>query len=194
MKAGEWQKGFGVGLKGKTLGIIGLGKLGGSVARVGKAFDMDIIAWSPNLTSERCAEQGVNYASKQELFSRSDVITIHMILSERSRELVGENELTLMKSSAYLVNTSRGPILNESALIECLKNRQIAGAALDVYDVEPLPFNHPIRGLDNVILTGHTGYVVAELYGKVYPQAVENIIAWTKNSPLRVLNGKQKYG
>ena len=111
-----------------------------------------------------------------------------MILSELSRELIGKRELTLMKSSAYLVNTSRGPIVNEQALLEILENRQIAGAALDVFDVEPLPNNHPIRGLDNVVLTGHTGYVVAELYEKVYPQAIENIIAWTNNAPLRVLN------
>ena len=189
MKSGGWQEGFGVSLKGKTLGVVGLGKLGALVADVGKAFGMEILAWSPNLTEERCLNQRVKYALKEELFSRSDVVTIHMILGESSRELVGAEELKLMKSSAYLVNTSRGPIVSETALLESLQSGQIAGAALDVFDVEPLPNPHPLRDLDNVVLTGHTGYVVAELYEKVYPQVVENIIAWKNNTPLRVLNG-----
>ena len=191
MKAGGWQEGFGVGLNGKTLGIVGLGKLGAKVANVGQAFGMNVIAWSPNLTEARCAELNVELTTKAQLFSRSDVITIHMILSERSRDIVGARELALMKPSAYLVNTSRGPIINEVALLEALRHCRIAGAALDVFDIEPLPTDHPFRALDNAVLTGHTGYVVAELYNKVYSQAVENIIAWTNKSPLRLLNGEQ---
>jgi len=190
MKTGGWQKGTGVGLNGKTLGIIGLGKLGAQVARVGKAFEMEVIAWSQNLTQERCDEVGgVTLVEKDELFSRSDVITIHMILGERSRGLVGAQELGLMKSSAYLVNTSRGPIVDEAALIATLQNGNIAGAGLDVFDVEPLPVDHPFRSLENTVLTGHTGYVVAELYAKAYGQAVAGIKAWQAGSPERLLNG-----
>ena len=191
MKAGGWQEGFGVGLNGKTLGIVGLGKLGAKVANVGQAFGMNVIAWSPNLTEARCAELNVELTTKAQLFSRSDVITIHMILSERSRDIVGARELELMKPSAYLVNTSRGPIINEVALLEALRHCRIAGAALDVFDIEPLPTDHPFRALDNAVLTGHTGYVVAELYNNVYSQSVENIIAWTNKSPRRLLNGEQ---
>ena len=190
MKAGGWQEGFGVGLKGKTLGVIGLGKLGAQAARVGLAFGMNVIAWSQNLTEERCAEVGVTLAGKEELFSEADVITIHMVLSDRSRDLVSATELSLMKSSAYLVNTSRGPIVNEAALLDTLQNRRIAGAGLDVFDIEPLPKDHPLRGLDNTVLTGHTGYVILELYDKVYNQAVEDIIGWINESPVRLLNGE----
>ncbi len=190
MKSGGWQEGFGVGLNGKTLGVIGLGKLGAQAAAVGLAFNMNVIAWSQNLTAERCAEVGVKLATKEELFAQSDVITIHMVLSERSRDLVGAEELALMKPSAYLVNTSRGPIINEAALIDTLQNRRIAGAGLDVFDVEPLPKDHPLRGFDNTVLTGHTGYVIGELYDMVYSQAVEDIIAWLKKSPVRLLNGE----
>ena len=190
MKFGGWQQGTGIGLNGKTLGILGLGKLGAQVARAGKAFEMDIIAWSQNLTDERCAEVGgVTRVGKDELFQRADVITAHMILSDRSRGLVGRNELGLMKSTAYFVNTSRGPIVDEVALLEILQARRIAGAAIDVYDVEPLPADHPYRSLDNMVLTGHTGYVVAELYPLAYSQAVENIKAWMAKAPTRLLNG-----
>ena len=190
MKAGGWQEGFGVGLKGKTLGVVGLGKLGAQAAAVGLAFGMQVIAWSENLTAERCAEVGVKLATKEELFANADVITIHMVLSERSRDLVGAAELARMKPSAYLVNTSRGPIVNEAALIEVLENRRIAGAGLDVFDVEPLPVDHPLRKLDNTVLTGHTGYVIAELYDKVYSQAVEDIRGWLDGAPVRLLNGE----
>ena len=190
MKAGGWQEGFGIGLHGKTLGVLGLGKLGAQAATVGLAFNMDVIAWSPNLTGERCAEVGVKLVTKEKLFRQSDVITIHMVLSERSRDLVDAAELSLMKSSAYLVNTSRGPIVNETALLDTLRNRRIAGAGLDVFDIEPLPKDHPFRGLDNAVLTGHTGYVIAELYDKVYGQAVEDIIGWMDKSPVRLLNGE----
>ena len=189
MKTGGWQEGFGIGLQGKTLGVLGLGKLGAQAATVGLAFNMDVIAWSPNLTEKRCDEVGVKLVTKEELFCQSDVITIHMVLSERSRDLVDAAELSLMKSSAYLVNTSRGPIVNESALLDSLQNQRIAGAGLDVFDIEPLPKDHPLRGLDNAVLTGHTGYVIAELYDKVYGQAVEDIIGWMNNSPIRLLNG-----
>ena len=190
MKAGGWQAGFGVGLNGKTLGVVGLGKLGSQAACVGLAFGMDVIAWSQNLTDERAAEVGVRRVTKEELFSTSDVITIHMILSERSTGLVGADEFQQMKPSAFLVNTSRGPIVDETALIEALSSHRIAGAGIDVYDIEPLPADHPLRGFDNAVLTGHTGYVVAELYQKVYAQAVENVTAWLDGAPTRLLNGE----
>ena len=189
MKAGGWQEGFGIGLNGKTLGVIGLGKLGGKVANVGRAFGMEIVAWSPNLTQKRCVDLGVTKVTKEDLFSQSDVITIHMVLSENTRDLVGDDDLARMKPASYLINTSRGPIINESALLNALRNKKIAGAGLDVFDVEPLPKEHFFRELDNLVLTGHTGYVVAELYEKVYGQAVENIKAWIDKLPIRLLNG-----
>ena len=189
MKAGGWQEGFGIGLNGKTLGVIGLGKLGEKVANVGRAFGMKIVAWSPNLTQKRCVDLGVTKATKEDLFSQSDVITIHMVLSENTRDLVGADDLAMMKPSSYLINTSRGPIVNEPALLNALRNKKIAGAGLDVFDIEPLPKEHLFRELHNVVLTGHTGYVVAELYEKVYGQAVENIKAWIDKLPIRLLNG-----
>ena len=168
----------------------GLGRLGSRVAAIAPPFGMEVIAWSQNLTDERCAEVGgVTRVGKDELFQRADVITAHMILSDRSRGLVGRNELGLMKSTAYFVNTSRGPIVDEVALLEILQAGRIAGAAIDVYDVEPLPADHPYRALDNMVLTGHTGYVVAELYPLAYSQAVENIKAWMAKAPTRLLNG-----
>ena len=189
MKAGAWQEGFGIGLNGKTLGVIGLGKLGEKVANVGRAFGMKIVAWSPNLTQKRCVDLGVTKVTKEDLFSQSDVITIHMVLSENTRDLVGADDLAMMKPSSYLINTSRGPIVNEPALLNALRNKKIAGAGLDVFDIEPLPKEHLFRELHNVVLTGHTGYVVAELYEKVYGQAVENIKAWIDKLPIRLLNG-----
>ena len=189
MKAGGWQEGFGIGLNGKTLGVIGLGKLGEKVANVGCAFGMKIVAWSPNLTQKRCVDLGGTKVTKEDLFSQSDVITIHMVLSENTRDLVGADDLAIMKPSSYLINTSRGPIVNEPALLNALRNKKIAGAGLDVFDIEPLPKEHLFRELHNVVLTGHTGYVVAELYEKVYGQAVENIKAWIDKLPIRLLNG-----
>ena len=189
MKAGGWQEGFGIGLNGKTLGVIGLGKLGEKVANVGRAFGMKIVAWSPNLTQKRCVDLGVTKVTKEDLFSQSDLITIHMVLSENTRDLVGADDLAIMKPSSYLINTSRGPIVNEPALLNALRNKKIAGAGLDVFDIEPLPKEHLFRELHNVVLTGHTGYVVAELYEKVYGQAVENIKAWIDKLPIRLLNG-----
>lgn len=188
MHSGGWQGYVSEGLNGKTLGLLGLGNLGGRVARFGQALEMESIAWSQNLTEERCREMGVRLVSKEELFRQSDYISIHLVLSDRTRGLVGAEELALMKPTAYLVNTSRGPIVDEAALVEALKSGRIAGAGLDVYDVEPLPKDHPLRGLDNAVLTGHTGYVVKELYQRVYSESVENIGAWLKGEPIRVLN------
>ena len=190
MKAGGWQAGSGIGLNGKTVGILGLGKLGSQSARAGLAFGMEVIAWSENLTNERAAEHGAVRVEKDELFERSDVLTIHLLLSERTRGLVGARELELMKPTAYLVNTSRGPIVDETALIEVLREGRIAGAGIDVYNTEPLPVDHPLRRLDNTVLTGHTGYVVSELYGLVYGEAVEGINAWIAGTPVRVLNAE----
>lgn len=188
MHEGGWQANVSEGLNGKTLGIMGLGNLGERVARFGLALEMDVIAWSQNLTDERCREVGVRQVDFEELFKSSDVISIHQILSDRTRGLVGAKELGLMKSSAYLVNTSRGPIVDECELIEALKNGTIAGAGLDVYDIEPMLVDHPLRGISNAILTGHTGYVIKELYELVYGEAAENVLAWLKGAPVRVLN------
>jgi len=190
MQDGGWQGIVSEGMKGKTLGILGLGRLGSNVARVALALEMDVIAWSENLTPERCAEVGVNYVKKDALFAESDVISIHLVLSDRTRGLIGKPELTSMKSSAYLVNTSRGPIVDEAALVEALANDTIAGAGIDVYDTEPLPKDHSLRSLNNTVLTGHTGYVVKELYALAYGEAVENIAAWMKSEPIRVLNAE----
>ncbi len=188
MHEGGWQAGVSAGLNGKTLGLAGLGKLGQRVARFGKAMDMDVIAWSQNLTQERCDEAGVRRVDFETLFKTSDVLSIHLVLSERTRGLIGAEQLAAMKASAYLVNTSRGPIVDEKALIDALKNGVIAGAGLDVYDVEPLPKDHPLRGIDNAILTGHTAYVITEMYELVYRQAVENVARWLKGEPVRLLN------
>lgn len=189
MREGRWQSGVTDGLNGKTLGLLGLGKLGAQAARVGLAFDMDVIAWSQNLTEERAAECGVTRVDKDELLRRSDFISIHLVLSERTRALVGARELSLMKPSAMLVNTSRGPIVDEAALVEALEKGTIAGAGLDVYDVEPLPADHRLRSLPNTVLTGHTGYVMLENYQRCYQDAVEDIKSWLAGEPLRVLNG-----
>src|ERR1700722_7067334 len=181
------QKFVGIEIEGKTLGIIGLGKLGNKVAKLAQAFGMNVIAWSPNLTPEKCAEAGVTYASKEELFANADVITIHVVLGPRSRGLVGREDLARMKPTAYLVNTARGPIVDETALLETLQQRKIAGAAIDVFSVEPLPVNHPFRQLDNIVLTPHLGYVTAESFRNHYSQMVEGIDAWFKGEVLRRL-------
>ncbi|MGO8867233.1 MAG: D-2-hydroxyacid dehydrogenase family protein [Alphaproteobacteria bacterium] len=188
MRTGGWQTTVGVGLKGKTLGVFGLGNLGSQVARIGKAFGMEAIAWSQNLTAERAASVGAALVSKEELFRRADVVTIHLVLSERTRGAVAAAELALMKPSAYLVNTSRGPIVDTAALIAALERRRLAGAALDVYDSEPLPADHPLRKLDNVVLTPHLGYVTAENYRQAYGDAVEDIRAFLDGKPVRVLS------
>ena len=188
MREGGWQGAVAECLNGKTLGLLGLGRLGCRVARFGQALEMDVVAWSQNLTAGRCAEVGVRLVDKDTLFRTADVVSIHLVLSERTRGLVQAREIALMKPTAYLVNTSRGPIIDEAALVRALGDRAIAGAGLDVFEVEPLPPDHVLRTLDNTVLTGHTGYVVKELYAKVYGEAVENIAAWRKGRPVRVLN------
>ena len=188
MHEGGWQAGFAEGLCGKTLGILGLGKLGARVAKVALAFDMKVIAWSQNLTEERAKECSAVKVDKDQLFTEADVISVHLVSSPRTRGLVGKRELGLMKPSAYLVNTARGPIVDEQALLDALRKHVIAGAALDVFDVEPLPVDHPLRSLDNVVLTGHTGYVMRENYAVAYGEAVEDIRAWLDGKPIRVLN------
>ena len=188
LKAGApWQVTIGQDLEGLTLGIIGLGKLGQRVASVAKAFGMKVIAWSQNLTEKRAVECGALRVEKDELFRKSDVLSIHVVLSARTRGIVGARELGLMKPTAYLINTSRGPIIDEAALLKVLKEKRIAGAAIDVYSVEPLPADHPIRQVDNVLLTPHLGYVSAENLAKMYEDAVEDIVAFLEGKPARVL-------
>ena len=188
MHAGEYlQKHVGIEIEGKTLGVVGLGKLGAKVAGLAKAFGMNVIAWSPNLTAERCKEVGVGYATKEELFSTADIITIHVVLSDRSRGLVGAADLARMKPTSFIVNTARGPIIDETALLETLKARKIAGAAVDVFSVEPLPVDHPFRKLDNLVLTPHLGYVTQETFIAHYNQMVEGIDGWFKGAPVRRL-------
>jgi len=188
MHAGEpWQKHIGIEIEGKTLGIIGLGKLGTKIATLAKAFGMNVIAWSPNLTPERCDAAGVGYATREQLFSTADIITIHMVLSERSRELVGRDDLQRMKPTAFLVNSARGPIVDENALLDVLRDKKIAGAAIDVFSVEPLPTDHPFRKLDNLVLTPHLGYVTEESFRAHYGQMVECISAWLNGEPPRRL-------
>jgi phosphoglycerate dehydrogenase-like enzyme len=188
MHQGGWQASLSTGLQNNTLGILGLGKLGLQVARVGLAFGMKVQAWSTNLTPDRCAECGVEFASREELFATSDIVTVHLVLSDRTRCLIGATEFEMMKASAYLVNTSRGPIVRESDLISALQGGAIAGAGLDVYDNEPLPHDHPLRGLDNAVLTGHTGYVMRENYITGYRGVVEVVKAWLDGEPVRLLN------
>ena len=187
VRAGGWQHTLGVGLAGRTLGVLGLGRLGTPVARLAQAFDMRVIAWSPNLTAERAAEHGVRAVTKEQLFAESDVVTIHMPLSDRSRGLVGARELSMMRPTAYLINTSRGPIVDEQALVDALKEQRIAGAGLDVYDTEPLPADHVLRSLRNTLLLPHIGYVIADAYEVFYTEAVADILAWADGTPVRVL-------
>ena len=188
MKSGvPWQNTLGMDIEGKTLGILGLGKLGARAAGVGLAFGMKVMAWSQNLTPERCKEVGAEYVSKDDLFRNADVVTIHLQLSDRTRGLVTAKELGLMKKTAYLVNTSRGPIVEEKALLDALNKKQIAGAGLDVFDVEPLPLEHPYRKMDNVVITPHLGYVSQQNYDKYYPDIVENIRGFLDGKPVRVI-------
>ena len=186
-RAGGWQHTLGVALEGKVLGVIGLGRLGGRVAKIGRAFGMEAIAWSQNLTEARCRGIGVALADKETLLRSADVVTIHLLLSERTRGLIGASDLALLKPGAFLVNTSRGPIVDEAALIDVLERRAIAGAGLDVFDVEPLPQDHAFRRLDNTVITPHLGYVSAENYRCYYPAMVEDIQAWLAGKPIRVL-------
>ena len=191
LKAGApWQVTIGRDLEGLTLGIVGLGKLGQRSAAVGMAFGMKTIAWSQNLTDEKANAAGAEYVSKEDLFRNADFVTIHLVLSDRSRGLVGAKELGLMKKSSYLINTSRGPIVDEKALIAALQAKSIAGAGLDVFDIEPLPLDHPFRKMENVVITPHLGYVSEQNYRKYFPDIVEDIRAWLDGKPVRVIEAK----
>lgn len=187
MRTGGWQRTVGTALYGKTLGLLGLGRLGGQVAAVGHAFGMRTIAWSQNLTQPRADEHGVRAVSKDELFRESDVLSVHLVLSDRTRALVGAAELGSMKPTALLVNTSRGPIVDEDALLDALRERRIGCAAIDVYDTEPLPADHPLREQPNTVLTPHLGYVTDDTYEVFYGDAVEDIAAFTGGAPIRVM-------
>jgi phosphoglycerate dehydrogenase-like enzyme len=185
LKNGNWQQAIATDLSGKTIGIIGLGRVGTKMARYAKAFDMNVIAWSQNLTKENAEAVGAKLVSKEEVFIQSDFVTIHLVLSDRSRDIIGQSELSLMKPSAYLINTSRGPLINEQALIKALRDKKIAGAALDVFDVEPLPVAHVFRTMDNVLATPHIGYVTENTYKVFYQDTVKAIEAWLR----KITNG-----
>lgn len=188
MKAGEpWQITIGQDLEGLTLGVLGLGKLGQRVAAIGKAFGMKAIAWSQNLTVEKAKEGGAEYVTKEELMRRADILSVHVVLSDRSRGLIGADDLALMKKTAYLINTARAPIVDQAALLKVLQEKKIAGAGLDVFEVEPLPVDHPFRKLDNVVLTPHLGYVSEQNYRKQYAEVVEDIRAWLDGKPVRMI-------
>ena len=188
MRAGGWQDSYGMRLSGKTLGVIGLGRIGKTVARYGQAFGMKVVAWSQNLTHEAASAVGVQRVEKDELLARSDVISIHVVLSQRSRGLIGARELALMKPTAHLINTARGPIVDQAALVDCLRAGKIGGAALDVYDQEPLPPDHPLRGLDNLIMTPHLGYMVEDSLRVFYGDMVDAVTAFLDGKPIRVMN------
>jgi phosphoglycerate dehydrogenase-like enzyme len=188
VREGKWQTQVGLGLSGKTLGIVGLGKIGSQVARYAKAFDMPVLAWSRNLTDERCQSAGVERAlTLDALLQRADIVTLHLVLSDSTRGIIGARELGLMKPAALLVNTSRGPLIDEASLLQALTQNRIAGAALDVFDTEPLPAAHPLRNLPNVVVTPHIGYVCRENYELFYGDAVEDIQSWLKGSLVRSL-------
>jgi phosphoglycerate dehydrogenase-like enzyme len=188
MRRGGWQVSVGDGLFGKTLGILGLGRVGSEVARVGQAFGMNTIAWSHNLTPETAAEHGVRAVTKEQLFTESDVLTIHVVLSGRTRGLVTAADLGAMKTSAILVNTSRGPVVDDVALVDTLRHRRIRAAAIDVFDTEPLPVDHQLRSLPNALLTGHIAYVTRDLYRIFYQDAVEDIAAFQAGAPIRLID------
>ena len=188
MFQGYWQTTIGFELKGKMLGLIGLGKIGTQVAKVGKAFGMEVCAWSENLNLSHANEIGVLPMSKEDLLKNSDIISIHLVLGERYKNLITKKELGMMKKTAFLINTSRGPIINENDLVESLKDEKIAGAGLDVFDKEPLPQDHKLRFLSNALLLPHIGYVTAENYTKFYEQMIENLESCLKNKPLREIS------
>jgi phosphoglycerate dehydrogenase-like enzyme len=186
LRAGQWQTSIGGDLEGKTIGLMGLGRLGSATAKVALAFGMKVIAWSQNLTREVAEDRGARLVSKEDVLREADILSIHLVLSRRTKGIVGAPEIALMKPTAYLVNTSRGPVVDEQALIDALRNRTIAGAALDVYDTEPLPELHPFRSLDNVLATPHVGYVTKRTYELFYRDTVENIAEWLIGKPVRV--------
>jgi len=187
LRDGRWQTTIGADLGGSTLGVLGLGRLGTQVARIGRAFDMRVIAWSENLTPERAAGTGATWVPKAELFAASDVLTVHLKLSGRTTGLVGAAELAAMKPTAVLINTSRGPIVDQGALAGALTAGTIAGAGLDVYDIEPLPADSPLRATPHTVLLPHLGYVTERAYRAMYEQVVEDIVAWRSGHPVRVL-------
>jgi phosphoglycerate dehydrogenase-like enzyme len=187
LREGRWQVAVGIELRGKTLGVLGLGRLGSQVALIGRAFGMQVIAWSQNLTRERAGAAGAELVRKEALFERSDVITVHLVLSDRTRAIVGRDEIARMKKTAYLINTSRGPIVDTQALIAALESGRIAGAGLDVYDREPLPPGDPLRNAPNTVLTPHIGYVADESYATFYRETVEDIAAYLAGAPIRVI-------
>ena len=187
MRTGGWQLGLGTSVQGLTLGVLGLGNVGELVAAIAHVFGMRVIAWSENLTAERAAEHEVTAVSRERLFAEADVLSIHMVLSQRSRGMVGTSELAMMKPTSILVNTSRGPIVDEDALVDALRRHVISCAAVDVYETEPLPPDHPLRSLDNALLTPHIGYVSQQLYEVFYQDAVEDIAAFIAGSPIRVI-------
>ncbi|NTX66876.1 D-2-hydroxyacid dehydrogenase family protein [Myxococcus sp. CA051A] len=187
LRAGGWQTGLTETVSGKRLGVVGLGKLGTQVARVGLAFGMEVVAWSPGLTAERAEAAGARLVDKATLFASSDVVTLHLVLGERTQGVVGPTELGAMKRSAYLVNTSRAGLVDEQSLVSALREGRIAGAGLDVFSVEPLPREHPLRSLPNTVLTPHLGYVTRENYAVYYRDAVEDILAWSQGSLVRLL-------
>ena len=182
-----WQSTIGPDLEGMTLGVLGLGKLGTRTANIAKAFGMKVIAWSQNLTPEKASEAGATHVSKDDLFRQSDLITIHVVLSPRSRGLVGANEFGLMKPTAYIINTSRGPIIDEAALLAALRDKKIAGAGLDVFDIEPLPLDHPLRKMDNAVITPHLGYVSEQNYKNYFAGVAEDIRGFLDAKPVRVM-------
>ena len=182
LKAGGWQTSLGSNLRGKSLGVVGLGNIGKEVARIGLAFGMKVMAWSQNLTEEKASAAGASLVDKQTLFREADIVTVHLVLSRRTRGLIAAPELALMKPTARLVNTSRGPIVDEPALIEALKERRIAGAAVDVFETEPLPADHPFRKLGNILATPHIGYVTDDLYRTFYGDAAASITKWLEAS------------
>jgi phosphoglycerate dehydrogenase-like enzyme len=188
LKSGAlWQSTIGLDLEGLTLALLGLGKLGSRMAEIGRAFKMHVIAWSQNLTPEKCREAGVEYVGADELFQRADFLSIHLQLSPRTRGLIGANQIALMKKKSYLINTSRGPIVDEAALLGALRDKRIAGAGLDVFDVEPLPLDHPLRKLHNVVITPHLGYVGAQNYRAFFGGMVDDIRGFLDGMPVRVL-------
>lgn len=187
MREGRWQETIGTGLDGRTLGLLGLGRIGSRMAAIGAAFGMVPIAWSPNLTPERAQAGGAALVSREALFRASDVLSLHMVLSPATRGIVGAAELGLMRPEAILINTSRGPLVEEAALIEALRGGRLAAAGLDVYDHEPLPPDHPLRGLPNAVLTPHLGYVTQATYRMFYEDTVEAIAAWRRGAPVRVV-------
>jgi phosphoglycerate dehydrogenase-like enzyme len=188
LRQGGWQVSVGGDLHGRTLGLLGLGYTGAMVARYGQAFGMRVLAWSQNMTPEAAAQHGALYVSKDELFAQSDIVSIHVRLSPRTRGLVGARELALMQPSTFLINTARGPIVDEAALLEVLQQRRIAGAAVDVFAQEPLPPQHPFRSLDNLIATAHIGYVTQGSYELYYGESVQNIRAWIAGRPIRTMS------